>query len=98
MLKLSLTLNMSPLDKRRNSEIIHKLEARIVFHSLTDDTHDETLLKPYTHHLARACWNGSRIVLRQTSQEAEGISTLLWSYIVHATGDGTILGSRHRAG
>ncbi|KAJ5436018.1 hypothetical protein N7445_006903, partial [Penicillium cf. griseofulvum] len=31
------------------------------------------LSKTYAHHLARACWHGGRIVLRQTSPEAEGI-------------------------
>lgn len=29
--------------------------------------------KRYAHHLARAAWLGSRIVLRQTSPESEGI-------------------------
>ncbi|KAM7206109.1 dipeptidyl-peptidase 3 [Naviculisporaceae sp. PSN 640] len=27
----------------------------------------------YAHHLARACWHGTRIMLRQTSPESEGI-------------------------
>ncbi len=29
--------------------------------------------KLYSHHLAQAAWRGSRIVLRQTSPESEGI-------------------------
>lgn len=29
--------------------------------------------KLYAHHLARAAWNGSRIILRQTSAEGTGI-------------------------
>jgi dipeptidyl-peptidase-3 len=33
--------------------------------------------KRYAHHLARAAWLGSRIVLRQTSPESEGIFDLI---------------------
>lgn len=51
----------------------HRLEARRVFDSLADDN----ISKAYAHHLARACWHGSRIVLRQTSPESEGILDLI---------------------
>lgn len=33
--------------------------------------------KRYAHHLARAAWHGSRIVMRQTSPESEGIYNLI---------------------
>jgi dipeptidyl-peptidase-3 len=59
---------MAPVNNRRKCETIHKLEASKVFHSLGDD-----MFKTYAHHLAQACWHGGRIVLRQTSPEAEGI-------------------------
>ncbi|KAG2420017.1 hypothetical protein HFD88_004814 [Aspergillus terreus] len=59
---------------RTDRETTYKLEARGVFDSLVnDDTQDEIRSKAYAHHLARACWHGGRIVLRQTSPESEGI-------------------------
>lgn len=59
---------------RTDRETTHKLETRGVFDSLAnDDTQDENRSKAYAHHLARACWHGGRIVLRQTSPESEGI-------------------------
>lgn len=49
----------------------YRIEARSVFDSLVKN--QETTYAAYAHHLSRACWHGSRIVLRQTSPEAEGI-------------------------
>ncbi|KAL1862253.1 hypothetical protein Plec18170_001078 [Paecilomyces lecythidis] len=49
----------------------YRIEARSVFDSLVKN--QETTYAAYAHHLSRACWHGSRIVLRQTSLEAEGI-------------------------
>ncbi|KAJ5722471.1 hypothetical protein N7488_000506 [Penicillium malachiteum] len=57
-----------------NCETMHRLEARMVFNGLASDkTEDENRSKAYAHHPARACWHGARIVLRQTSPEAESI-------------------------
>ncbi|XDG04467.1 hypothetical protein ABKA04_004082 [Annulohypoxylon sp. FPYF3050] len=52
------------------SEVVYKLEARELFDSLADD---DNHYKLYVHHLARACWYGTRVTLRQTSPESEGI-------------------------
>jgi dipeptidyl-peptidase-3 len=50
------------------------LEIQKVFDSLTEDEkEDGKRYRVYAHHLARACWHGSRITLRQSSAEAEGI-------------------------
>jgi dipeptidyl-peptidase III len=65
---------MPASDKHRAVEATHKLEIRTVFDSLAKvETRDGILYRAYAHHLARACWHGSRIMLRQTSPEAEGI-------------------------
>ncbi|KAK1706799.1 peptidase family M49-domain-containing protein [Colletotrichum lupini] len=57
-----------------DSKVTHRLEARCVFDNLAkDEDEDGKAYKAYAHHLARACWYGSRIMLRQTSPEAEGI-------------------------
>ncbi|KAJ5109410.1 dipeptidyl-peptidase 3 [Penicillium angulare] len=64
----------------RPSEIAttHALESRKVFESVVENEILEG--KSYTlyaHHLARACWHGTRVLLRQTSPEAEGIYDLI---------------------
>lgn len=65
---------MSVPDNQPDRVTTYRLEARRVFDSLADDkTQGAKLSKAYAHHLARACWHGSRIVLRQTSSESEGI-------------------------
>jgi dipeptidyl-peptidase-3 len=65
---------MPASDNRGGPEATHKLEVRKVFDSLAEDeTTDGILYRAYAHHLARVCWHGSRIILRQTSPEAEEI-------------------------
>ncbi|KAM7189743.1 dipeptidyl-peptidase 3 [Rhypophila sp. PSN 637] len=54
---------------RVHHECTYRLDTRQVFDGLK---HNPRKAK-YAHHLARACWYGSRIMLRQTSPEAEGI-------------------------
>ena len=49
----------------------HQLANKELFDNLT---HREKL---YAHHLARAAWHGSRIILRQTSPEGTGIFDLI---------------------
>jgi dipeptidyl-peptidase III len=67
-------LKMSSLDNHGAGELTHRLEFREVFNSLKEDEiKDEQPYGAYVHHLARACWHGGRIMLRQTSPEAEGI-------------------------
>lgn len=61
---------MPASDKRVAVEATHKLEIRTV--SAKDETQDGILYRACAHHLARACY-GSRIMLRQTLPEAEGI-------------------------
>ena len=46
---------------------VYQLDIEHVFDGLT------TREKRYAHHIARAVWHGSRIVMRQTSPESEGI-------------------------
>jgi len=65
---------MPASDNRREHEPTLKLKVRGAFESLAvDEIKDEQSYTIYAHHLARACWHGSRIMLRQTSPEAEGI-------------------------
>lgn len=55
-------------------ETTHTLDVHDVFKDLSkDDRNENTRYTLYAHHLARACWHTARIVLRQTSHEAEGI-------------------------
>lgn len=62
------------IDDRGAHEAAHRLEARKVFDNIADDEiEDKKSYTRYAHHLARACWHGGRIMLRQTSPEAEGI-------------------------
>ncbi|KAJ5732749.1 hypothetical protein N7493_004230 [Penicillium malachiteum] len=57
-----------------NGEITRRLEIGKVFDRLArDEDRDGKSYRVYAHHLVRACWHGSRITLRQTSPEAEGI-------------------------
>ncbi|KAI0893450.1 dipeptidyl peptidase III [Annulohypoxylon nitens] len=51
-------------------DVVYRLGIREVFDNLGDNNGHSKL---YAHHLARACWHGSRIMLRQTSPESEGI-------------------------
>lgn len=56
----------------------HKLEIRELFDSLSKDVPpDSGDYAAYAHHLAKACWCASRIILRQTSPEAEQIFDLI---------------------
>ncbi|KAJ5709669.1 dipeptidyl peptidase III [Penicillium malachiteum] len=58
----------------------HRLEIRVIFNSLTGHKSNEDRNHQgaaYAHHLAKARWHGGRIVLRQTSPEAEGIFDLI---------------------
>ena len=65
---------MAASSKGRDREVTHRLEARQVFDSLAEDeARDGHSYRVYAHHMARACWHGSRIMLRQTSPEAESI-------------------------
>ncbi|KAJ5730070.1 uncharacterized protein N7483_004578 [Penicillium malachiteum] len=57
-----------------NGEITRRLEIGKVFDRIVEDQNrDGKIYRVYAHHLARACWHGSRITLRQSSSEAEGI-------------------------
>lgn len=49
---------------RGSSAPIHRLDIAASFHSLTSQE------KRYAHHLSKAAWYGSRIVMRQVSPEA----------------------------
>lgn len=51
----------------RQREATYQLAIRELFDNLTQRE------KLYAHHLARAAWHGSRIILRQTSPEGTGI-------------------------
>ncbi|KAK6507658.1 hypothetical protein TWF481_006083 [Arthrobotrys musiformis] len=51
----------------------HQLAIKEVFDSLSQQE------KLYAHHLSRAAWQGSRIILRQVSPEANGIFDFLMS-------------------
>ncbi|KAH8590734.1 dipeptidyl peptidase III [Bisporella sp. PMI_857] len=65
---------MPVTDNHRKSEATHRLDIGEVFDSLaSNEIKDGQPDKVYAHHLARACWHGGRIILRQTSPEAEGI-------------------------
>lgn len=65
---------MLATDGRGARETTYALEIHRVFESLTEDERKENgSYTVYAHHLARACWYGARIILRQTSPEAEGI-------------------------
>lgn len=53
---------------------IHPLEIRTVFDSVVENEKaEQKSYTQYAHHLARACWHGTRVTLRQTSPEAEEI-------------------------
>lgn len=72
-------------------EVTHRVEGRRVFESITElEIGDGRQYRRYAHHLARACWNGCRIMLRQTSPEAEGILSSYFNCIELAV-DGTKL-------
>jgi dipeptidyl-peptidase-3 len=47
--------------------IAHRLPVKDIFERLPDRD------KLYAHHLGKAAWSGSRIILRQTSFESEAI-------------------------
>ncbi|KAL4962600.1 uncharacterized protein BDV14DRAFT_202599 [Aspergillus stella-maris] len=50
--------------------------------------------KLYAHHLARAAWSGTRIILRQVSPEANPIFDFLMALYTSCYGDWDELGSR----
>lgn len=61
-------------DSQVTHSAVQRLEFGHVFESLTQDgTQQDRDYQAYAHHLARACWFGVRIMLRQTSPEAEDI-------------------------
>jgi dipeptidyl-peptidase-3 len=39
--------------------------------------------KMYAHHMSRACWNGSRIIMAQTTVEAESIFDFIMTLFSH---------------
>lgn len=53
--------------------IIHRLAIKEVFDGLSARE------KLYAHHLSRAAWAGSRVVMRQTSPESNGIFDFIMS-------------------
>ncbi|KAI1125551.1 dipeptidyl peptidase III [Nemania abortiva] len=65
---------MSIEDNPKPDDAVHRLELRAVFDDLAfDEAKDCQSYMVYVHHLARACWHGGRIVLRQCSPEAEAM-------------------------
>ncbi|KAK7219239.1 hypothetical protein V2G26_007242 [Clonostachys chloroleuca] len=66
-------MTASPQEHQAEGEATLRVEFRKVFESLCKESQDGKNYQAYAHHLARACWHGSRVVLRQTSAEAEGI-------------------------
>ncbi|KAI0025476.1 dipeptidyl peptidase III [Xylariomycetidae sp. FL0641] len=65
---------MSVSVNRGTQVATHPITIAEVFASLAEDeSRDGKQYRLYAHHLARACWHGFRIILRQTSPEAEGI-------------------------
>ncbi|KAI1108509.1 dipeptidyl peptidase III [Nemania sp. NC0429] len=59
---------------QNSDEATHNLAVRIVFDNLAgEEGQGKQRYRIYAHHLARACWYGTRIMLRQCSPEAEGI-------------------------
>ncbi|CAI6098997.1 unnamed protein product, partial [Clonostachys chloroleuca] len=73
----SRTMSVSRQEHHEDGEATLRLEFGRVFESLRKESQDGRNYQAYLHHLARACWHGSRIVLRQTSPEAEGIFDLI---------------------
>lgn len=67
---------------------IHQLSIATAFNSLTKQE------KIYAHHLSCAAWHGTRIVLRQTSPEANGIFDLIMELYATCSGDWQALSSR----
>jgi dipeptidyl-peptidase-3 len=61
--------------------VTHRLEIKHVFDSLP---HKDKL---YAHHLGKAAWKGSRIIMRQTSPESEDIFDLIISLYHSCDGD-----------
>jgi hypothetical protein len=59
----------------------HRLLIKDVFDQLPDSD------KLYAHHLLKAAWTGSRIILRQTSSESERIFDLIMSVYHHCDGN-----------
>ncbi|KAI0441378.1 dipeptidyl peptidase III [Xylaria telfairii] len=61
-------------DNSKSDDAAHRLELRVVFDDLaSDEVKDCQPYTAYVHHLARACWQGGRIMLRQCSPEAEAM-------------------------
>lgn len=74
-------------DSQMTHSAVQRLEFGHVFESLTQDgTQQGRDYQAYAHHLARACWYGVRIMLRQTSPEAEDIFDFILA--LHNTLDG----------
>lgn len=65
---------MSLAQKLVSMDPTHALEIQAVFKSVVENEKAEgKSYTQYAHHLARACWHGTRVTLRQTSPEAEEI-------------------------
>lgn len=58
---------MAQLHHLPSGTTINRLDIQKVFSGLTQRD------KLYAHHLSRAAWHGSRVILRQTSPEGDGI-------------------------
>lgn len=81
---------MDPEASTHHHAATYQLSIKDVFDDLSQND------KLYAHHLSQAAWNGSRIILRQTSAESTGIFDLIillhkscegqWSQFVHHFG------------
>uniref|UniRef100_A0A8H7K480 Uncharacterized protein n=1 Tax=Bionectria ochroleuca TaxID=29856 RepID=A0A8H7K480_BIOOC len=66
-------MSESRQEHHKDGEATLRVEFRKVFKSLCKKSQDGKNYQAYAHHLARAYLYSNRIVLRQTSAEAEGI-------------------------
>jgi dipeptidyl-peptidase-3 len=79
---------MTPTRVPHPGALTHRLEIKHVFDSLPQND------KLYAHHLAKAAWKGSRIIMRQTSLESEDIFDLIISLYHSCDGNWTLLMDR----
>lgn len=73
---------------RSQSSPVHRLEIATAFKSLSDRE------KLYAHHMSRAAWHGTRIVLRQVSPEAIGIFDFILELYNTCSGEWSILAAK----
>ena len=64
---------------------IHRLAIKPLFDKLSKDD------KLYAHYLSKAAWAGTRIILRQTSEESEAIFELIMALHGKCEGKWSIL-------